>query len=216
MAVNEGTRRSSAAWIPIRIFTSQRSWMSRIGFIETRSFATTRQGYSADARPGCGHSVTCNTSVPRVQLAAMAQAFSVSCSKPGLRFSRSQPRTSRIAADVARTTISMLRTWPMPCLCRPADRDAAKPGAEMIESLRVRLACRKTAVSARRVCSANDPQYDPSALPTAFAINCAASPACQLVRTLAPWRPDLTAYRDVEFRLSHRPQVPGPPLPRTA
>ena len=37
----------------------------------------------------------------------MARAFSVSCSKPGLRFSRSQPRTSKIAADAARTTISM-------------------------------------------------------------------------------------------------------------
>ena len=34
----------------------------------------------------------------------------------GLRFSRSQPPTSRIAADVARTTISMLRTRPMPPL----------------------------------------------------------------------------------------------------
>ena len=38
-----------------------------------------------------------------------------------------------------------------PCrLCRPADRDAAKSG-RMIESLRVLMACRKTAVSARRV-----------------------------------------------------------------
>ena len=36
--------------------------------------------------------------------------------QPGLRFWRSQPPTSRIDADVARTTISMLRMQPMPPL----------------------------------------------------------------------------------------------------
>ena len=83
--------------------------------IETRSFATTRQGYRQMLAwmRSFGELATHRC---RVRLAAMAQVFSVSCSKPGSRFSRSRPRTSRIAADVARTTISMLRTRPMPPL----------------------------------------------------------------------------------------------------
>src|SRR5580700_5975866 len=47
----------------------------------------------------------------------------------------------------------------------------------MIESLRVLMACRKTAVSARRVALQMTTTRS-SALPTAFAINCATSPAC--------------------------------------
>lgn len=81
--------------------------------VETRCFATTRQGYrqmlawmrSFGDLQRIG-----------VESAAMAPASSVSCSKPGLRFSRSPLPTSRIAAGVARTTISMLRTRPMPLL----------------------------------------------------------------------------------------------------
>ena len=82
--------------------------------METRSFATTRQGYR--------------------QMLAWMRAFGelqrigiestgsygagllASCSKPGLRFSRSRRPTSRIAAGVARTTISTLRMRPMPPL----------------------------------------------------------------------------------------------------
>ena len=39
---------------------------------------------------------------------------------------------------------------------------------------------------------------------THCAINCGARPALQLVRTLTAWRPDLTAFRDVEsaYRIS--------------
>ena len=38
----------------------------------------------------------------------------------------------------------------------------------------------------------------------------------QLVRTLASWRPDLTGLSRPRFCLSHRPQIPRPPLPRAA
>jgi transposase len=67
----------------------------------------------------------------------------------------------------------------------------------MIESLRVLMACRKTAVSARRialqmihntiVCAPDDLRDQLRSLTR-----------MQLVRTLASWRPDLTAYRDLD------------------
>lgn len=73
----------------------------------------------------------------------------------------------------------------------------------MVESLRVLTVCRKTAVAARRVAlqiiqttivCALDGLRDTLRVMTRM----------QLVRTLAAWRPDLTAYRDVEaaYRIS--------------
>jgi hypothetical protein len=38
----------------------------------------------------------------------------------------------------------------------------------------------------------------------------------QLVRTLAAWRPDLTAYRDLDSAYRIGLKFPGPPVPRTA
>ena len=114
MAVNEGTRRIVGGVDTHKDLHVAAVVDEQDRVIETRSFATTRQGYRqmlAWMRAfGDLHRIGVELT------AAMAQAFSVSCSKPGLRFSRSQPRTSRIAADVARTTISMLRTRPMPPL----------------------------------------------------------------------------------------------------
>src|ERR1700684_2248585 len=67
----------------------------------------------------------------------------------------------------------------------------------MIESLRVLMACRKTAVSARRgalqmihntiVCAPDGLPEQPRSLPR-----------MHLVRTLGSCRPDLPAYRDLE------------------
>jgi transposase len=73
----------------------------------------------------------------------------------------------------------------------------------MIEALRVLVACRKTAVTARRIAlqmihntivSAPDGLRDQLRVMTRM----------QLVRTLAAWRPDLTSYREVEaaYRIS--------------
>lgn len=73
----------------------------------------------------------------------------------------------------------------------------------MVESLRVLKVCRKTAVQARRIAlqmiqttivCAPDRLRDPLRQMTRM----------QLIRTLAAWRPDLTAYREVEeaYRIS--------------
>jgi hypothetical protein len=62
----------------------------------------------------------------------------------------------------------------------------------MIESLRVLIACRKTAVAARRVAL----QMIQNTIVCARDV-LRTMTRMQLVRTLAAWRPDLTAYRDV-------------------
>ena len=67
----------------------------------------------------------------------------------------------------------------------------------MIESLRVLMACRKTAVSAKRVAL----QMIHSTIvcaPDGLRDRLRSLTRMQLVRTLASWRPDLTAYRDLE------------------
>lgn len=73
----------------------------------------------------------------------------------------------------------------------------------MVESLRVLKACRKTAVTARRVALQmihNTIVCAPDILPDQLRH----MTRMQLVRTLAAWRPDLTAYREVEaaYRIS--------------
>ena len=77
-----------------------------------------------------------------------------------------------------------------PCrLCRPTDRDAAKPRrGDRIPA--VLMACRKTAVSARRVALVCAPDGLRDQLRSLTRM--------QPVRTLAAWRPDLTAYRDLD------------------
>ncbi len=73
----------------------------------------------------------------------------------------------------------------------------------MIEALRVLVACRKTAVTARRVALQmihNTIVAAPDGLRDLLRV----MTRTHLVRTLAAWRPDLTAYRDVEaaYRIS--------------
>lgn len=79
----------------------------------------------------------------------------------------------------------------------PRNRDG------MVEALRVLVACRKTAVKARRVALQmihNTIVAAPDGLREQLRI----MTRMQLIRTLAAWRPDLTAYRDVEtaYRIS--------------
>jgi transposase len=67
----------------------------------------------------------------------------------------------------------------------------------MVEALRVLVACRKTAVTARRVALQmihNTIVAAPDGLREQLRI----MTRMQLIRTLAAWRPDLTAFRDVE------------------
>lgn len=67
----------------------------------------------------------------------------------------------------------------------------------MVESLRILKACRKTAVAARRV-ALQMIQNTIVCSPDGLRDLLRTMTRMQLVRTLAAWRPDLTAYRDVE------------------
>jgi len=73
----------------------------------------------------------------------------------------------------------------------------------MIEALRVLSACRKTAVTARRI-ALQMIQNTVVCAPESLREVLRRMTRMQLVRTLAAWRPDLTAYRDVEvaYRIS--------------
>jgi transposase len=73
----------------------------------------------------------------------------------------------------------------------------------MVEALRVLTACRKTAVAARRV-ALQMIQNTIVCAPDDLRDILRSMTRMQLVRTLAAWRPDLTAYRDVEaaYRIS--------------
>jgi len=73
----------------------------------------------------------------------------------------------------------------------------------MIEALRVLSACRKTAVTARRI-ALQMIQNTIVCAPESLREMLRRMTRMQLVRTLAAWRPDLTAYRDVEaaYRIS--------------
>lgn len=73
----------------------------------------------------------------------------------------------------------------------------------MVESLRVLTVCRKTAVAARRV-ALQMIQSTVVSAPDGLRDTLRSMTRMQLVRTLAAWRPDLTAYRDVEaaYRIS--------------
>jgi transposase len=73
----------------------------------------------------------------------------------------------------------------------------------MVESLRVLKACRKTAVAARRV-ALQMIQNTIVCAPEGLRDAVRGMTRMQLVRTLAAWRPDLSAFRDVEaaYRIS--------------
>ena len=73
----------------------------------------------------------------------------------------------------------------------------------MVESLRVLKACRKTAVAARRI-ALQMIQNTIICAPDGLRDLLRMMTRMQLVRTLAAWRPDLSAYRDVEsaYRIS--------------
>ena len=67
----------------------------------------------------------------------------------------------------------------------------------MIESLRILMACRKTAVSARRIALQMIHNTIVCA-PDGLRDQLRSFTRMQLVRTLASWRPDMTAYRDLD------------------
>lgn len=73
----------------------------------------------------------------------------------------------------------------------------------MVESLRVLRVCRKTAIQARRI-ALQMIQATTVCAPDKIRYPLRSMTRMQLIRTLAAWRPDLTAYRQVEeaYRIS--------------
>jgi transposase len=80
-----------------------------------------------------------------------------------------------------------------------AERRTVTPRSRdgMVESLRVLKVCRKTAVQARRI-ALQIIQTTIVCAPDRLRDSLRKMTRMQLIRTLAAWRPDLTAYRDVE------------------
>jgi transposase len=148
--------------------------------LATASFATTRQGYrqmlawmrsfGVVRRIGIESTGSYGAGLLRFMQQAGIEVLEVTT--PDAHDRRRRGKNDDLdAQSAAHAAFAGTRT------VTPRSRDG------MIEALRVLTACRKTAVAARRV-----------ALQMIHnTIVCA-----QLVRTLAAWRPDLTAYRDVE------------------
>ncbi len=67
----------------------------------------------------------------------------------------------------------------------------------MIEALRVLKVCRKTAVAARRI-ALQMIQMNIVSSPDELRDQLRNLTRMQLIRTLAAWRPDVTAYRNVQ------------------
>ena len=194
MAVIEGQSVAlSAASIPIRICTSQRLSMSRIGFSEHDPSPPPGRAI-ARCSPGCSPSESFSASASS-RPAATAQGSCASCSRPVAVLEVTTPdkqdRRRRgknddlDAQNAAHAAFAGQRT------VTPRSRDG------MIESLRVLMACRKTAVSARRIALQMIHNTIVCA-PDGLRDQLRNLTRMQLVRTLAAWRPDLTAYRDVD------------------
>ena len=168
--------------------------------IETRCFATTRQGYRQTLtwmrsfgelqRIGIESTGSYGAGLLRFMQQAKVQVLEVTT--PDRQDRRRRGKNDDLdAQNAAHAAFAGQRT------VTPRSRDG------MIESLRVLMACRKTAVSARRValqmihntivCAPDDLRDQLRSLTR-----------MQLVRTLAAWRPDLTAYRDLDsaYRIS--------------
>ena len=167
--------------------------------IGTRSFATTAR-LSPDARLDAVLRRT-TTYRHRVRPAVTAQGSCASCSRQRSRSSRSRPPTrdrrrrgkndDLDAQNAAHAAFAGQRT------VTPRSRDG------MIEIPTILMACRKTAVSARRVALQMIHNTIVCA-PDGLRDQLRSLTRMQLVRTLASWRPDLTAYRDVDsaYRIS--------------
>ncbi len=160
--------------------------------IETRCFATTRQGYrqmlawmrSFGDLQRIGVESTGSYGAGLLRFMQQAGIAVLEVTTPDKQDRRRRGKNDDLdAQNAAHAAFAGQRT------VTPRSRDG------MIESLRVLMACRKTAVSARRVAlqmihntivCAPDELRDTLRKMTRM----------QLVRTLAAWRPDLTDYRN--------------------
>ena len=162
--------------------------------IGTRSFATTRQGYrqmlawmlSFGELQRIGVESTGSYGAGLLRFMQQANVAVLEVTTPDKQDRRRRGKNDDLdAQNAAHAAFAGQRT------VTPRSRDG------MIEIPTILMACRKTAVSARRValqmihntivCAPDGLRDQPRSLIR-----------MQLVRTLAAWRPDLTAYRDVD------------------
>jgi transposase len=160
--------------------------------VGTRSFATTRQGYrqmlawmrSFGALQRIGIESTGSYGAGLLRFMQQAKVTVLEVTTPDKQDRRRRGKNDDLdAQNAAHAAFAGQRT--------PRSRDG------MIESLRVLMACRKTAVSARRVALQMIHNTIVCA-PDGLRDQLRRLTRMQLVRTLGSWRPDLTAYRDLE------------------
>lgn len=162
--------------------------------LDTRCFATTRQGYRQMLawmrsfgdlqRIGIDSTGSYGTGLLRFAQNAGVEVLEVTT--PDKQDRRRRGKNDDLdAQNAAHAAFAGTRT------VTPRSRDG------MVESLRVLMACRKTAVAARRV-ALQMIQNTIVCAPDALRDTLRTMTRMQLVRTLAAWRPDLSAYRDVD------------------
>jgi transposase len=166
----------------------------------TRSFASTRQGYrqmlawmrSFGELQRVGVESTGSYGAGLLRFLQQAGVTVLEVTAPDRQDRRKRGKNDDLdAQNAAHAAFSGQRT------VTPRSRDG------MIEALRVLVACRKTAVTARRI-ALQMIHNTIVAAPDGLRDQLRGMTRMQLVRTLAAWRPDLTAYRDMEaaYRIS--------------
>src|SRR5271155_2944971 len=162
--------------------------------IGTRCFATTRQGYrqmlawmrAFGDLQRIGVESTGSYGAGLLRFMQQAKVSVLEVTTPDKQDRRRRGKNDDLdAQNAAHAAFAGQRT------VTPRSRDG------MIESLRVLMACRKTAVSARRVALQMIHNTIVCA-PDGLRDQLRSLTRMQLVRTLAAWRPDLTAYRDLD------------------
>lgn len=168
--------------------------------LATRCFATTRQGYRLMLawmrsfgdlqRIGIESTGSYGAALLRHMRAAGVEVLEVTTPDRRDRCKRGK-NDDLDAENAAHAAFSRQRT------VTPKGRDG------MVESLRVLRACRKTAVNARRI-ALQMIHNTIIAAPEGLRDQLRRLTRMKLIRTLAAWRPDMTAYREIEaaYRIS--------------
>lgn len=162
--------------------------------LDTRSFATTRQGYElmlawmrsfGDLQSiGIESTGSYGAGLLRYMQTAGVQVLEVTA--PDRHDRRKRGKNDDLdAQSAAHAAFAGQRTV------------TPRSGDGMVESLRVLKACRKTAVNARRI-ALQMIQNTIIAAPDGLRDQLRRMTRMQLIRTLAALRPDLTAYRDID------------------
>ena len=194
MAVNEGTRRIVGGVDTHKDLHVAAVVDEQDRVIETRSFATTRQGYrqmlawmrAFGDLHRIGVELTGSYGAGLLRFMQQAGIAVLEVTTPDKQDRRRRGKNDDLdAQNAAHAAFAGQRT------VTPRSRDG------MIESLRVLMTCRKTAVSARRVALQMIHNTIVCA-PDGLRDQLRSLTRMQLVRTLASWRPDLTAYRDLD------------------